>query len=67
MSLSRICRELVERSGSQTVARADADGYTLLLGGTNTNAVTPAFYKNLSYDPIKTSRPLPRSRSDFQR
>jgi len=44
--------------GSQTVARADADGYTLLLGGTNSNAVTPAFYKNLSYDPIKDFAPV---------
>jgi tripartite-type tricarboxylate transporter receptor subunit TctC len=38
--------------GSRTVARASADGYTLLLGGTNSNAISPAFYKNLDYDPI---------------
>jgi tripartite-type tricarboxylate transporter receptor subunit TctC len=38
--------------GSRTVARASADGYTLLLGGTNSNAISPAFYKDLDYDPI---------------
>jgi tripartite-type tricarboxylate transporter receptor subunit TctC len=41
------------RTGSQAVARANPDGYTLLLGGTNSNAMTRALYKNLSYDPIK--------------
>ena len=44
--------------GSQAVARANADGYTLLLGGTNSNAITAAFYKNLSYDPIKDFAPI---------
>jgi tripartite-type tricarboxylate transporter receptor subunit TctC len=41
------------RTGSQAVARASPDGYTLLLGGTNSNAMTHALYKNLNYDPIK--------------
>ena len=41
------------RTGTQAVARANADGYTLLLGGTNSNAMAPALYKNLAYDPIK--------------
>jgi tripartite-type tricarboxylate transporter receptor subunit TctC len=41
------------RTGSQAVARANPDGYTLLLGGTNSNAMAHALYKNLSYDPIK--------------
>jgi tripartite-type tricarboxylate transporter receptor subunit TctC len=39
--------------GVRTVARAAPDGYTLLLGGTNDNAVTPALFKNLDYDPVK--------------
>src|ERR1700733_5181457 len=39
--------------GSQDVAHANADGYTLLLGGTNTNAINAAIYKNLNYDPIR--------------
>jgi tripartite-type tricarboxylate transporter receptor subunit TctC len=41
------------RSGSRAVASANPDGYTLLIGGTNINAIIPALYKNLSYDPIK--------------
>ena len=41
------------RTGSQAVARAGPDGTTLLLGGTNYNAMTHALYNNLSYDPIK--------------
>ena len=41
------------RTGTQAVARANPDGYTLLLGGTNSNAMAPALYKNLSYDPIR--------------
>jgi tripartite-type tricarboxylate transporter receptor subunit TctC len=41
------------RTGTQAVARASPDGYTLLLGGTNSNAMAGALYKNLNYDPIK--------------
>jgi tripartite-type tricarboxylate transporter receptor subunit TctC len=41
------------RTGTQAVARANPDGYTLLLGGTNSNAMAGALYKSLSYDPIK--------------
>ena len=41
------------RTGTQAVARANADGYTLLLGGTNSNAMIRALYRNLAYDPIK--------------
>src|SRR5215813_9504230 len=44
--------------GAQAVARANPDGYTLLLGGTNSNAITAALYKNLSYDPIKDFAPI---------
>ncbi|MFP5474825.1 MAG: Bug family tripartite tricarboxylate transporter substrate binding protein [Gammaproteobacteria bacterium] len=36
--------------GSAFVARAPADGYTLLWGGTSTLAVAPGLYKNLRYD-----------------
>jgi tripartite-type tricarboxylate transporter receptor subunit TctC len=46
------------RTGSQAVARANPDGTTLLLGGTNSNAMTQALYKNLSYDPIKDFTPV---------
>src|SRR3984957_20135772 len=41
------------RTGTQAVARANPDGYTLLLGGTNSNAMAAALYKTLTYDPIK--------------
>ena len=46
------------RVGTRAVARAAPDGYTLLLGGTNDNAVTPALYKNLDYDPVKDFAPV---------
>jgi tripartite-type tricarboxylate transporter receptor subunit TctC len=42
------------RTGSKAVARAAPDGYTLLLGGTNLNAIVPALYKNLDYDAINS-------------
>src|SRR5580693_7545925 len=41
------------RTGTQAAARANPDGYTLLLGGTNSNAMAAALYKTLAYDPIK--------------
>jgi tripartite-type tricarboxylate transporter receptor subunit TctC len=44
--------------GSQDVARANADGYTLLLGGTNTNAINAAIYRNLNFDPVKDFTPI---------
>jgi tripartite-type tricarboxylate transporter receptor subunit TctC len=42
------------RIGSRAVARSAPDGYTLLLGGTNLNAIIPAIYPNLDYDPVKS-------------
>ena len=41
------------RIAMKQVANSAPDGYTLLLGGTNNNAITPAVYKDL---------PKPRSR-----
>jgi hypothetical protein len=58
------------------VATADADGYTLLLGGTNVNAIAGALYKNLGFDPVgsfarsRRSARIPwrwRSRRKFRR
>jgi tripartite-type tricarboxylate transporter receptor subunit TctC len=40
------------RTGSKAVANASADGHTLLVGGTNVNAIIPALYRNLDYDPV---------------
>jgi tripartite-type tricarboxylate transporter receptor subunit TctC len=44
--------------GTQAVARADPDGYTLLLGGTNSNAISAAFYSKLSYNPVRDFAPI---------
>ena len=46
------------RIGTRDVARAAPDGYTLLLGGTNDNAITPVLYKSLDYDPAKDFVPV---------
>ena len=35
------------RIGAKVVATAASDGYTLLLGGSNVNAITGAIYRNL--------------------
>jgi len=39
--------------GSELVAKAPADGYTLLLATTGTHSTNPVTYKDLSYDPLK--------------
>lgn len=39
--------------GTQAVARAPADGYTLMGGTITTHAVNPFFTKNLGYEPVK--------------
>jgi tripartite-type tricarboxylate transporter receptor subunit TctC len=54
------------RIGARAVARAAPDGYTLALGGTNDNAVTPALYKNLDYDPVKDFVPVAAVATDSQ-
>src|ERR1700684_1841829 len=40
------------RIGARDVARAAADGYTLLLGGSNDKNNAPVLYKRLSHDPL---------------
>ena len=40
------------RTGAKFVAHASADGYTLLLGGTNPNAIA-SLYRTLDFEPIK--------------
>ena len=44
--------------GALRAARATADGYTLLSGHLGTNALAPAFYANLGYDPQKDFAPI---------
>jgi tripartite-type tricarboxylate transporter receptor subunit TctC len=46
------------RIGAKIVANAAPDGYTLLLGGTNVNAITGAIYNDLGFDPIKSFAPI---------
>lgn len=44
--------------GTQAVARAPADGYTLMGGTITTHAVNPFFTKTLGYDPVKDFAPV---------
>jgi len=44
--------------GALRAARAVADGYTILSGHLGTNALAPAFYPNLGYDPQKDFEPI---------
>jgi tripartite-type tricarboxylate transporter receptor subunit TctC len=45
-------------TGAVRAARAPADGYTILSGHLGTNALAPAFYPNLAYDPQKDFEPI---------
>jgi tripartite-type tricarboxylate transporter receptor subunit TctC len=44
--------------GAKSVATADPDGYTLLLGSASTLAIGPALYRNAGYDPIGSFVPI---------
>ena len=44
--------------GSEAVAKAAPDGYTLLLGGIGPQALSPALYPKLSYDPGRDFQPV---------
>ena len=44
--------------GAKSVATADPDGYTLLLGSASTLAIGPALYGNAGYDPITSFVPI---------
>jgi tripartite-type tricarboxylate transporter receptor subunit TctC len=44
--------------GTDLVAKATADGYTLLMGSITTNAVNPVLYKKLPYDHIRDFAPI---------
>lgn len=43
---------------AETVARAAPDGYTVLFGTVGTQAINPAIYPNLRYDPSKDFAPI---------
>lgn len=45
-------------TGTLRAARAAPDGYTILSGHLGTNALAPAFYPNLGYDPQRDFAPI---------
>jgi tripartite-type tricarboxylate transporter receptor subunit TctC len=45
------------------VAKAEPDGYTILLGTNSTHAANISLFKNLQYDPIKDFAPITRAES----
>ena len=45
-------------TGSTLVAKADPDGYTLLLGHIGTLAFNPSLYPKLTYDPLTSFAPI---------
>src|SRR5258707_5423094 len=44
--------------GTRAVAKAEPDGYTLLLGHTGTISINPTLYANAGYDPRKDIAPI---------
>lgn len=44
--------------GTEAVARAAPDGYTLLLGATGPNAINVSLFKKIPYDPINDFAPI---------
>jgi tripartite-type tricarboxylate transporter receptor subunit TctC len=44
--------------GCELVARAQPDGYTLLMGTTGTHTTNPAVYARLPYDPLEDFEPI---------
>jgi len=44
--------------GSEYVARANPDGYTIVMGNIGSHAVNPFLVKNMRYDPIKDFEPI---------
>jgi tripartite-type tricarboxylate transporter receptor subunit TctC len=45
-------------TGTKSVASADPDGYTMLIGTSATLGVVPALVKNPGYDPVKSYAPV---------
>src|SRR6185503_14993735 len=42
----------------EVAAKALADGYTLMLGGTSNMAINPSLYGKLPYDPVRDFAPV---------
>ena len=49
--------------GTDLVAKAEPDGYTLLLGQSGPISINPAVYKSLPYDPVKDLAPITMTNS----
>jgi tripartite-type tricarboxylate transporter receptor subunit TctC len=46
--------------GAEMAAKADPDGYTMLMATVSTNAINPGLYKHMPYDAVKDFAPLGR-------
>lgn len=46
--------------GTEAVARAPADGYTMLFAGSQTHAINVSLYQRLPYDPVADFTPVAR-------
>jgi tripartite-type tricarboxylate transporter receptor subunit TctC len=44
--------------GADLVAKAKADGYTILMGNIGTQAINPSLYKKMAYDPASAFAPI---------
>src|SRR2546422_1002801 len=44
--------------GAADVARAPADGYTLLMATVSTHAINPGLYRKIPYDPVRDFAPV---------
>ena len=53
-----IGQPLVIENRTDAVAKAEPDGYTLLLGQSGPISINPAVYKDLRYDPVKDFAPV---------
>ncbi|HSF21223.1 MAG TPA: tripartite tricarboxylate transporter substrate binding protein [Burkholderiales bacterium] len=49
--------------GTDLVARAPADGYTLLMGNSGPLTINPVLYKKVPYDPVKDFAPITQGTS----
>jgi tripartite-type tricarboxylate transporter receptor subunit TctC len=52
--------------GTEYVARAKPDGYTILMGYLGTLAISPALYNNLPFDPLRDLAPITNIASTTQ-